>query len=425
MSISGRAAPKVSQPARAPASIRAPVSRANRRLAAPRSAPRRSAPSRLAPRASARSSNAPLSTAPSSSARTSVAPRRSASCRSPPLRRASVRSAPASTAEPRSRRERSRPASSWPASDAPATCSPSRSRTSSALAPACEPPSSLVAARAHRTSRVRSARSHRKSVMSFVSGRAPSASGSSSPAASCCAACAATSHSMTDWWTNANAPSSSRTSRVRDPTRCVTLSRSGPSAPVASLNVAAAADTSASSSERWIVRSSFDHRCSAIAVTASRRCCLVSVGAAPARHDLLGLVLQPAVDEQPVELRGRDRPGALARRAQVLGRQGGDEPEHARVVRQAEQILDVLDEREALAASAASPSRRLRNAWICASSNGCSRHSDRLGTSSARSSSADLTWRSDSKCCVRLVTTTFASPPAACTSESKCSVARR
>ncbi|URN02677.1 hypothetical protein LUW74_04410 [Actinomadura madurae] len=66
-----------------------------------------------------------------------------------------------------------------------------------------------------------SARSHRKSTISWVRARRPSTAGAA-PRANSSAMCRATSHSITDVWMNPNSPSGVRTSRLPAPTACVT-----------------------------------------------------------------------------------------------------------------------------------------------------------------------------------------------------------
>ena len=109
--------------------------------------------------------------------------------------------------------------------------------------------------------------------------------------------------------------------------------------------------------------------------------------------------------------------------AELLGGEFGDEAQHARRLGEAEQVLDVVDQPESLLGLiriTEQPGQELPDLALV---EGLEMAEAEAGTSSAFWSRAVLTCWSDSKWCVRLVTTTLACPAAAWRRVSKWSVA--
>lgn len=190
-------------------------------------------------------------------------------------------------------------------------------------------------AAAHSWSARVSARSHRKSTVSWDRARRASAAGAVAPFANSAATCRATSHSTTDPWMNPNRPSAVRTSRLPAPTACVTWC--GDSRPSARpVRVSA---TSASSASRRNC-SLLSHSRSASVPTACHKSSAVSPEGPCGVPDAARLVRQPGREDLAVEVGGADRRAGLRDGAEPLLGQVGDEAQHPRVGGQPEQLLD-------------------------------------------------------------------------------------
>ena len=112
---------------------------------------------------------------------------------------------------------------------------------------------------------------------------ASTASRSPAPTLSCSAARLATSHSRTDWCTNENSPSESRTRSVRAPTSWAAVAASN----CRSASLSRSWVNASLSSEGRTVRSTLGHIARATWVTASHRSSRERVGGAPLGRSLV------------------------------------------------------------------------------------------------------------------------------------------